>query len=93
MFPGLGEPVTVAVPHGALSVGRTIASLSIRGVTGATVLAIARANGAVMGPGPSEVLHAGDVLALAGTGDAVEAARALLTRSPRDERRAVAPVG
>ena len=81
MFPGMGDPVTVRLGPDAIAVGRTLSSLSLRGVTGATVLAIARPNGAVMIPSASEVLRPGDVLALAGTQEAVAAAQALLTRS------------
>jgi CPA2 family monovalent cation:H+ antiporter-2 len=81
MFPGMGDPVTIRLAPDAVAVGRTLSSLSVRGVTGATVLAIARPDGAVMIPSASEVLRPGDVLALAGTAEAVSAARALLTRS------------
>ena len=81
MFPGMGDPVTVRLQPDAVAVGRTLSSLAVRGMTGATVLAIARANGAVMIPSASEVLRPGDVLALAGSEEAVAAAQALLTRS------------
>ena len=60
------------------AVGRTLASLNLRGLTGATVLAIARPSGAVMVPSAQETLQAGDVLALAGSKEAVDAARSLL---------------
>ena len=49
----------------------------MRGLTGATVLAIARSDGAALVPTGKETLQAGDVLAVAGGPDAV-AARALL---------------
>jgi CPA2 family monovalent cation:H+ antiporter-2 len=81
MFPGMGDPVTIRLAPESMAVGRTLSSLSVRGVTGATVLAIARPDGAVMIPSASEVLRPGDVLALAGTAEAVAAAQALLTRS------------
>jgi CPA2 family monovalent cation:H+ antiporter-2 len=42
------------------------------------VLVITRGPDALVVPGATEKLHAGDVVALAGTKDAVEAARALL---------------
>ena len=78
MFPGLGEPVAVRLPVSSPGVGRTLSELGIRGTTGATVLAIARAEEPVMVPSAGEALRAGDVLALAGTLGAVEAARELL---------------
>jgi K+:H+ antiporter len=90
MFPGLGEPVVVRLGAESPAAGRTLSELAIRGRTGATVLAISRAAGPVMVPGAGEVLRAGDVLALAGTKEAVDAARALLGAEPIGEERALA---
>ena len=67
---------------GSGAVGRTLAQLDLRGATGATVLAIARSEAGVVAPGAGEALRAGDVLALAGTHEAVEAARRLLSSGP-----------
>ena len=78
LLPGLGDPVPVRLPPGSHGVGRTLASLDVRGLTGATVLAIARSDGAALVPTGKETLQAGDVLAVAGGPDAVAAARALL---------------
>ncbi|WP_242343710.1 cation:proton antiporter domain-containing protein [Anaeromyxobacter terrae] len=78
MFPGLGEPVVVRLGAESAASGQTLSELAIRGRTGATVLAISRAAGPVMIPAAAEVLRAGDVLALAGTHEATDAARALL---------------
>jgi CPA2 family monovalent cation:H+ antiporter-2 len=50
----------------------------VRGRTGATVLVISRPGGSVMVPSAGEVLAPGDVLVLAGTHEAVDAARELL---------------
>ena len=52
--------------------------LDLRGLTGATVLAISRAEGALSAPAAGDRLRAGDVLALAGSHDAIEHARRLL---------------
>jgi CPA2 family monovalent cation:H+ antiporter-2 len=60
------------------AVGKTLAELNLRGLTGATVLAIHRGGENVSVPTAGEVLKAGDVLALAGTHDAVDAAKGLL---------------
>ena len=79
VLPGLGSPVRFTLSQGSPAVGRTLASLNLRGATGATVLAIARAAEEVLVPTGHEVLRVDDVLALAGTGEAVEAARALLS--------------
>jgi CPA2 family monovalent cation:H+ antiporter-2 len=81
VLPGLGAPEPARLGAASPAVGRTLRELDLRGVTGATVLAITRpAGGAVEPRLPTgrEVLEAGDVLALAGTREAVDAARALL---------------
>jgi CPA2 family monovalent cation:H+ antiporter-2 len=78
LFPGLGEPVAVRLPEGSPAVGQSLAALEVRGRTGATVLAIVRRDGTAIVPGAGEALAAGDVLALAGTREAVAAARELL---------------
>jgi CPA2 family monovalent cation:H+ antiporter-2 len=78
VLPGLGEPVAVALEPGCAAIGRSLAALHLRGVTGATVLAIGRPDGGVLVPSAGEVLREGDVLALAGTAEAVRAAAALL---------------
>jgi CPA2 family monovalent cation:H+ antiporter-2 len=75
---GLGEPVAFRLQPRSGAVGRTLADLNLRGQTGATVLAITRGDGAVIIPTAQELLHAGDVLALAGTHEALEQATQLL---------------
>ena len=85
MLPGLGEPTAVPLNAASQSVGRTLADLNIRGLTGATVLCIVRGSGdaeQVIVPTGRERLRAGDVLALAGSTDAVQEARAMLTLMP-----------
>lgn len=82
LLPGLGEPVPVRLAAGSHGVGRTLRQLDLRGLTGATVLALVRADGEARVPTAHEVLHAGDVLALAGAPDAVAAARLLLLDGP-----------
>jgi CPA2 family monovalent cation:H+ antiporter-2 len=78
VLPGLGSPVRFTLSQGSPAVGRTLASLNLRGTTGATVLAISRGPDGVLVPTGHEELRAEDVLALAGTHEAVEAARRLL---------------
>jgi CPA2 family monovalent cation:H+ antiporter-2 len=70
----------VQLDAGSPAVGRSLAELNLRGATGATVLAIARGEEGILVPTAQEVLRAGDVLALAGTHDAIDAARELLTQ-------------
>jgi CPA2 family monovalent cation:H+ antiporter-2 len=83
-LPGLGEPVPVRLDVESRAVGRTLAQLNLRGLTGATVLAILRDGERIVLPVGREVLHAGDVLALAGTHDAVTTATALLGAGARE---------
>jgi CPA2 family monovalent cation:H+ antiporter-2 len=75
---GLGSPVPVKIRPENAVVGKTLAEIKLRGLTGATVLAIQRGDQSVVVPSGSARLQAGDVLAVAGTHDAVAAAKELL---------------
>jgi len=76
---GLGSPVSIELQPGTSVVGRTLAEIKLRGLTGATILAIEREGESVVVPAGNERLRAGDVLAVAGTHAAIEAARELLS--------------
>ncbi|MEX0613183.1 MAG: TrkA C-terminal domain-containing protein, partial [Pirellulales bacterium] len=76
-------PVPVEVQPGTVAEGKTLAQIELRGLTGATVLAIQRGEQSVLVPSGHERLKAGDVLAVTGTHDAVEAARELLSARER----------
>lgn len=78
VLPGLGEPESMRLAPGSAAVNRTLADLDLRGLTGATVLAITRDGEPVLVPTGREVLRVGDVLAIAGTTEAVRAAREIL---------------
>ena len=78
MLPGLDGVRALRIPPGSGVCGRTLAQLDLRAKTGATVLAIRRQEGEVVTPTGRETLEAGDVLAVVGTSDAVEAAAGLL---------------
>jgi len=77
LLPGLGAPVPVTLDPGCRAVGQTLATLNLRAATGATVLAIVRDGAGVLATA-DEPLRAGDLLALAGTSDALSAAQQLL---------------
>ena len=81
---GLGSPVSIELQPGSSAVGRTLAEIKLRGLTGATILAIEREGESVVVPAGNERLRAGDVLAVAGTHMAVEAARELLAADDID---------
>ena len=82
LLPGLGEPTPLRITAESPAVGRSLAELDLRGQTGATVLVILRGEQGLL-PSAREVLREGDVLALAGSHDAIESARALLVPTPR----------
>ena len=86
MLPGLGEPIPVRITADSPAANRSLAELNIRGKTGATILAITRrgeSGAKVVVPSGKEVLRDGDVLALAGTQESVDAAVEMLTISRR----------
>ena len=85
LLPGLGEPVAMRLHPQSPAVGRTLAELDLRGVSGATVLAIWRADEGAILPSAQETLRAGDVLALAGTAECVSTAQGLLA-APDEQR-------
>jgi CPA2 family monovalent cation:H+ antiporter-2 len=79
LVPGLGEATTLRLASDAPSVGKTLKQLDLRGLTGASVIAIERSPDQVIHPSADEALKAGDRLVLAGTDDAIAAARGLLS--------------
>ncbi|MGH7788834.1 MAG: cation:proton antiporter, partial [Candidatus Binatia bacterium] len=82
LLPGLGTPTVFRLDPGCDAIGQTLAQLNLRGLTAATVLAVVRGDDRVLVPTGKETLHPGDVLALAGQHDAVEAAKRLLRDGP-----------
>jgi CPA2 family monovalent cation:H+ antiporter-2 len=79
VLPGFGGLVSVKVDAGANAVGKSLAQLNLRARTGATVLAISRGEGGFATPEPHEPLRAGDVLAMAGSDEAIASARVTVT--------------
>jgi CPA2 family monovalent cation:H+ antiporter-2 len=80
-LPGLGDPTPVIIDSTSAAVGRSLSEVNLRGLTGATVLAIFRTAGhgpRTLIPSGRERLQAGDVLTLAGSHDAIAAAREVL---------------
>ncbi len=78
ILPGFGGLTSITIQSSSHAVGRSLAELDLRARSGASVLAIARASHGMASPSPTEPLQAGDVLALAGSDEAVAAARTLL---------------
>ncbi len=86
MLPGLGELSPVQVEEGGQAVGKTLGDLNLRGVTGATVVALTRGGERRAYPDASVRLEAGDLIAVTGTHEAISQAEALMhatgTRPP-----------
>lgn len=78
LLPGLGAPLPIQLALSSPALGKTLAQLHLRELTGATVLAIQRGVAGTVIPTAHEVLQAGDILVVAGTQAAVDAARTLL---------------
>jgi CPA2 family monovalent cation:H+ antiporter-2 len=81
-LPGLGEPVAMTVAKGSVADGQTLAELDMRGVTGATILALLRGNEHVVSPRGDLRLQEGDTIAVAGTHDAVDGVRSMVSPKP-----------
>jgi CPA2 family monovalent cation:H+ antiporter-2 len=80
VLPGMGDPVPLRIGAGSPVAGRSLADVNLRSVTGATVLAILRDRGEqVLMPSGPQVLREGDLLAVIGSHEAVESARALIS--------------
>jgi CPA2 family monovalent cation:H+ antiporter-2 len=82
LLPGLGNATTVAITGGSAAVGRTLKQINLRGLTGATVIAIDREAADVIYPTGDEELRAGDALIVTGTAEAVQAAQELVAAPP-----------
>ena len=87
VLPGLGQPEPVLIAEDSVAVGKSLATLDIRGITGATILAITRDGAPILIPDGRQTLQAGDVVALAGSREAVEAARELITKVSKGGKR------
>jgi len=78
LLPGIGSMESVRIGPQSPAVGRTLAMLNLRGLTGATVVALQRGEQGTVAPTGHEPLLAGDVLAMIGSEDAINAARRVL---------------
>ena len=83
-IPELGATERVAISAGSAGRGRTLAQIDLRARTGATVIAIQRHGKSTALPNGKDVLEDGDVLLVAGTHQAIEAARQVLGEPPSE---------
>jgi monovalent cation:H+ antiporter-2, CPA2 family len=78
-LPGIGSLTAIRIMPNCAVAGRTFKDLDLRSSTGATVVAIARAEEGFHAPEPDEIIHPGDVLELAGSSDSIATAAAFLS--------------
>ncbi|MGV3661740.1 MAG: cation:proton antiporter [Prosthecobacter sp.] len=69
---------TVTIPASSPAVGKLIAHLKLRTVSGASIVGIERHGEGIINPGISEEIHAGDSVLLLGSEAQIEKARAVL---------------
>lgn len=82
LLPGLGVVESVEIAPGTRFAGRTLADADLRGVTGASVVAIARGEKRIPMPNGADEIRPGDVLALFGPSEGVAQAVAMLLGKP-----------
>ena len=78
LLPGLGDFTAARVGELTEAAGRTLGDLNLRGRTGATVVALLRGDERVVFPEADMRLLAGDLVALTGSHDAIQAASLIL---------------
>lgn len=79
MLPGIGHLHAVRIAPGSIADGKTLGELNLRGLTGATVVAIDRGSNQIIYPSGSERIAGLDLVALSGTVEAVSAAEQALS--------------
>jgi monovalent cation:H+ antiporter-2, CPA2 family len=90
--PGIGMITPVSLNADSEGIGKSLAELDLHTNSGAVVVAIERGDSEVVVPTGEEVLRPGDILELAGSSDAVAAARRMIERPrPPDAEQAAAP--
>ncbi len=78
LLPGIGELTQVVLGPRDAAAGRTLTDINLRGLTGASVVAICRGEERIVVPDGHERLESGDILALTGSQDAIHAARSVI---------------
>jgi CPA2 family monovalent cation:H+ antiporter-2 len=84
LFPGMGHLATLHVGPACRCAGKTIGEMNLGNRTGAAILVVLREGKGIL-PTGKDVLREGDVVTLAGTPEAVDSARELLTRGQETE--------
>jgi len=81
LFPGMGHIAPLRLPPGNYAAGKALAELNVGSLTGAAILVVLRGEKSFL-PTGKDTLQPGDVLTLAGTPEAVEAAKRILLKGP-----------
>lgn len=84
VVPGLGNVVPLRLGLGSHCAGKNLAELGVGSLTGATILVILRDDGEALIPTGKDMLRVGDLLAVAGSPESVEAARRMLVSGPEN---------
>lgn len=85
LLPGLGEPVSLTMKADSIWCGKTLGEINLRGATGATILALHRKGSEhAFIPTADDLLQAGDLVALAGSQQALQLALSLLTETQQN---------
>jgi len=79
LAPGLGTLTPLTIRSGSNAAGKSLAELNVRGLTGATVVALCRGADRIVFPKATETLLEGDLVALSGAEHAIDEAKRLLT--------------
>jgi CPA2 family monovalent cation:H+ antiporter-2 len=85
ILPGLGDFEPVLISEACGSRGMSLGELNLRGHTGATVVGLLRGEERIAFPEASTRLRPGDLVALTGSHEAIEAARRILAGSETEE--------
>jgi len=78
MLPGLGAITPITLSETSAVIGKTLGQINLRGLTGATVIAISSKEGNNVFPSGNTVLYAGNILTLTGSQEAIDLARRIL---------------
>jgi CPA2 family monovalent cation:H+ antiporter-2 len=85
ILPGFGDLTMIGIRSDSPSQGRSLGEIDLRALSGASVMAIQRGEQRIVMPTGSETIRVGDLLALAGSEEDVDAAIALLDKPLEQE--------
>ena len=84
LYPGMGHIASLRLTPGCHCAGKPVAQLNVGSLTEAAILIVMRGEGNSFLPTGKDILKPDDLIVLAGTPEAVEAAKNLLVHGPKD---------